>query len=438
MNHMKENSLFSNYQFGFIGGRSTILQLLNVLEKWTNILDQGGIIDTIYLDFMKAFDKVPHKRLIEKIFAYGINRKICNWIEDFLSNRKQRVCVNGEYSDWAPVTSGIPQGSVLGPLLFVIYINDLPENILSDIYLFADDTKIFTEVTDPTKSEQLQHDLNRLQDWSDTWLLKFHPDKCKVLDLCIRDRQQNDYYLENTKLEHSECEKDLGVHIDNKLKFVNHIGEKVNRANNVLGAIRRSFSYMDNTMFLQLYTSLVRPHLEYGNAVWNPRYKKDVTMIENVQKRATKLIPQLRDLPYKERLKQLKLPTLVYRRLRGDMIEVYKLTHSKYDPAVSDILHKHDKQDRTRGHSEKLYKKKFRTEVRRHTFTQRVVDPWNSLPEKVISAPSVYSFERRLDKFWNEQEIKYDFKKCLKITHSNNTPYDDDEDDDDDDEEVDE
>ena len=137
-----------------------MLQLLTVLDRWTEILDQGGIIDVIYLDFMKAFDKVPHKRLIEKIKSYGIGQHITNWIQDFLQGRKHRVCVNGKFSEWAPVTSGIPQGSVLGPLLFVLYINDLPENIISDIYLFADDTKIFTQVNNIEDATKLQDEQN--------------------------------------------------------------------------------------------------------------------------------------------------------------------------------------------------------------------------------------------------------------------------------------
>ena len=127
------------------------------------------------------------------------------------------------------------------------------------------------------------------------------------MDISIRDKAQYTYFLENTELEHSEVEKDLGVYIDNRLKFDSHISTKINKANNILGAIRRSFSYIDSTIMLRLYTSLIRPHLEYANPVWSPRYKKDISNIENVQKRATKLIPTLRELPYKERLKALKL-----------------------------------------------------------------------------------------------------------------------------------
>ncbi|MEW8545715.1 MAG: reverse transcriptase family protein, partial [Candidatus Thiodiazotropha sp.] len=179
--HMNRNNLFSNKQFGFIGGRSTSLQLLTVLDKWTEILDSGGTIHAIYMDFMKAFDKVPHKRLIKKLQAYGISQKMCRWVENFLYNRKQRVQVNGQFSNWAEVTSGIPQGSVLGPILFVIYINDLPDRIDSDIIMYADDTKMSKEIQVKEDSEVVQADIFRLQDWSDKWLLLFHPDKCKVL-----------------------------------------------------------------------------------------------------------------------------------------------------------------------------------------------------------------------------------------------------------------
>ena len=134
--HIKRNKLFSKKQFGFISGRSTTLQLLTVLEDWTKILDTDGTINNIYMDFMKAFDKVPHQRLLHKVNKYGISGKILNWIKSFLTGRKQRVTIEGEFSGWADVDSGIPQGSVLGPLLFVIYINDLPEEV-------SEGTKIF-------------------------------------------------------------------------------------------------------------------------------------------------------------------------------------------------------------------------------------------------------------------------------------------------------
>jgi retron-type reverse transcriptase len=153
------------------------------MDEWTKILEKGGKIDSVYMDFMNAFDKVPHRRLLHKMHRYKISEKVIKWVERFLSNRIQKVIVNGTESKCHHVTSGIPQGSVLGPMLFVIYINDMPEMVESSTYLFADDTKIFREIREENDEKMLQADLNSLQSWSDTWLLKFHPNKCKVMSV---------------------------------------------------------------------------------------------------------------------------------------------------------------------------------------------------------------------------------------------------------------
>ena len=154
---MNSNNLFSNKQFGFIGGRST-LQLLTMLDKWTKILDNGATIHAVYMDLMKAFDKVPHRRFIVKLRAYGISDRMCNWVESFLHDRKQHVQVNGKFSKWSDVTSGIPQGSVLDPVLSVTYVNDLPYSVFSDIILYADDTKMSKEIQSDTDTIVIQDD----------------------------------------------------------------------------------------------------------------------------------------------------------------------------------------------------------------------------------------------------------------------------------------
>ncbi len=177
MDHMENNNLLSAKQYGFIPGRSTTLQLLKVTEEWTKKLDEGETTDVIFMDFKKAFDSVPHRRLLEKVRSYGITGETWNWISAFLTNRRQRVTVMGEMSPWHPVRSGVPQGSVLGPVLFAIYINDLPEQVTSDLFLFADDTKMHKTVRSELEAEDLQRNLDSLQTWSDRWLLSFHPDK---------------------------------------------------------------------------------------------------------------------------------------------------------------------------------------------------------------------------------------------------------------------
>jgi hypothetical protein len=183
---MDKFNLFSDKQFGFMGTRSTSLQLLKVLNKWTSVLDEGGVLNAVYMDCIKAFDKVPHTRLLVKMKAYGLSDKMCIWVQDFLSDRKQCVQVNGMKSQWHKVTSGIPQGSVLGPVLFVIYINDLPECVKSDVFLFADDMTIFREIKDDSDASIIKSDLIELFKWSETWLLKFHPDKCKVCQCSVK------------------------------------------------------------------------------------------------------------------------------------------------------------------------------------------------------------------------------------------------------------
>jgi len=196
MGYLLENDLISNKQYGFVKGRSTMLQLLHMMDKWTDYLENGGQIDTIYTDFEKAFDKVPHRRLIYKQRAYDISDSLFNWIQDFLTARQQRVRVNLSISAWGAVTSGIPQGSVLGPLLFLIYINDLIESCEtnSEIYLFADDAKLFRHILDVSNNKFLQGELHNLKDWTDKWLLRLNVKKCKVVS--FGRMVDNSYWLD--------------------------------------------------------------------------------------------------------------------------------------------------------------------------------------------------------------------------------------------------
>lgn len=426
--HMEKNKLFSKKQFGFLKGRSTTLQLLKVLDEWTEILDNGGTIDVVYMDFMKAFDKVPHRRLINKLKSYGISNQLINWIANFLNERNQTVKVNGSQSSTRPVTSGIPQGSVLGPILFVIYINDMPECVTSSAYLFADDTKVSRQISNDADVDELQKDLDSLHGWSNKWLLKFHPNKCKIVTISNRRQAQSErqYHLYNDKgeemiLERSEGEKDIGVLVDKNLTFTRHMQQQVNKANSIMGLIRRTYTYLDEISFKYLFQALVRPHLEYAEAVWNPYLKKYIQIIENVQKRATKQVHTLSKMNYSERLKKLKLPTLKYRRLRGDMIETYKIISGIYDTEVTNGMLEQIESTRTRGHSYKLKKNQCRLNVRKYNYTNRIVDVWNSLPEKVVTAKTVKQFEIRLDRVWEDQEMKYVYTEPYETGSGNPT-----------------
>ena len=320
--------------------------------------------------------------------------------------------------------SGIPQGSVLGPLLFVIYINDLPSVVTnSDPYLFADDTKLFKGIFNASDCAHLQQDLDRMCEWTNTSMLKFHPDKCKQMRIGNRDKPDKQYTLgdTHTPLARSDQEKDIGVIIDSHLSFEHHIAAKINKANATLGIINNTFEFKDEKTMTTLYKVLVRPHLEYANQIWTPHLIKNITAVENVQRRATKMIPGLRDLEYEQRLFKLRLPTLAYRRLRGDMIETYKILSGKYDTDVTEGLFNLRQDSDTRGHSLKIFKERPRLECRKYSFTFRVADPWNSLKEEIILAPSIASFERRLDKHWKNHPLLYNYRASPILKHAHET-----------------
>ena len=333
------------------------------------------------------------------------------WIDGFLSGRSQIVKVNGVESTSAPVLSGIPQGSVLGPLLFVIYINDLPDTLSSNTLLFADDTKVFRRITSKEDALALQADLAALQRWSEKWLLRFHPDKCHVLTLGKLEDIKHTfrYNISQQELEHVFEEKDLGILIDSNLRFEEHISSKVNKANAIMGLIRRTFTFLDCKLFKKLYTTFVRPHLEYGQVVWSPFLRKQINIIENVQIRATKLVDGLQNMDYTERLKILNLPTLVYRRARGDMIEVFKHIHSYDAPTITPKFRLNTRP--SRQHKYQLILTEPNDGERgpqKNSFYYRIIKKWNTLPKIVVEAGNIDTFKNQLDSAWKNTPWRFD------------------------------
>ena len=413
--HLMTNKLLSTKQYGFISGRSTTTQLLYYLDECIKNIVDGGVIDVIYLDFSKAFDTVPHRRLLGKLESYGIGGNILNWIQGFLHERTQEVIVNGVKSAPATVISGIPQGTVLGPVLFVIYINDLLDNITSSGLMFADDTKLFRHITSHEDALHLQTDIRKLEDWSNTWKLYFNPDKCHVLTLGKFEniRYAHRYMISNNEIEHVFNENDLGITIDSELKFDEHISRKVRVANAIVGQIRRSFSFLDCDTFRRIYTAFVRPHLEYGQVVWSPHLVKNIIMLENVQVRATKLIDGFANLEYTDRLKKLNLPTLVFRRKRGDMIEIYKHFHTYDKSTISPTFHPRNRT--SRQHNYQLHTpmpKDGKRGLQSNSFYNRTASTWNNLPREVVETKHVNGFKNALDRYWLDDPMKFEHR-CM-------------------------
>ena len=284
---LEKNNIIRDSQHGFRNRRSCLTNLLDLLHNIYEMYEEGRAVDIIYLDFQKAFDKVPHRKLLNKVESHGISGHIHRWISDWLSDRKQRVVLNGKFSDWRNVSSGVPQGSVLGPILFLIYINDLDEDVKCKISKFADDTKIANRVISLSQQQELQNDLNTLGEWAVDSEMFFNVDKCKVLHIGNRNVQAS-YTMNGKQLAKVEQEKDLGVVISSDLKPSKQCSEVVKTANKLIG---RSFEFRTEEIILNLYNAIVRPHLEYCVQCWSPYYKKDIEKLEGVQRRMTKLIP---------------------------------------------------------------------------------------------------------------------------------------------------
>ena len=413
MEYLDERDKLSNDQHGFRSGRSCVTQLLEIVEVCSSMLDEGAGIDVVYLDFQKAFDSVPHQRLLKKAYAYGIQGNLLKWIESFLTGRKQRVIINGGSSPWTDAVSGIPKDSVLGPILFLIFIDDLPDSVAGLVKIFADDTKLFSAIKSKEDCKKLQADLESLSQWSDRWLSQFNVSKCGVMHYGQQKEEQFTYTMHEEGIERElgvlQEEKDLGVMFDPTLRFSKHVSMVANKANRILGVMKRTFSFMDNKMLTTLYKTLVRPHVEYANCVWHPFLQNDIRTIEKVQRRATKLTSDVKDLEYPDRLRKLKLPTLAYRRLRGDMIQVYKIVHELIGIKKEILFTMTNVETGTRGNIFKLQKARFTIKIRENAFSNRVVNTWNKLPDEVVNAKSVNKFKSGVDSALSKYIDKYTY-----------------------------
>ena len=284
MKHANDHNILYGLQHGFREGRSCETQLVEFINDLANNMQNGGQTDVAIMDFSKAFDKVGHQRLLLKLHHYGVRGKTNRWIQAFLTNRTQRVALNGEHSCNAHVKSGVPQGSVLGPCLFLLYINDLPESLGSTVRLFADDSLLYMTIRSQADTEILQNDLKKLENWEEKWLMEFNTDKCHVLRVT---RKQNpiihEYTLHDKVLETVNSAKYLGVTLTSDLRWNRHVENIAYKANQSLGFLRRNLRINSPNLKSLAYNTLVRPLLEYSSASWDPYTKENVKKLEMVQ-----------------------------------------------------------------------------------------------------------------------------------------------------------
>ena len=397
--YLERKEILTNGQFGFRKGKSCATNLLCYYSRVIDVVqEREGWVDGIYLDLKKAFDKVPHKRLLWKLKEHGgLRGKLLQWISDFLTGREMRTVIRGKKSAWREVTSGVPQGSVLAPLLFAVYINDMMKGVSSYMSLFADDAKLMRKITKREDCEALQRDLDKIWEWSREWQMEFNIKKCGVMNFGKSSmRPVYKYRMGDEKVETKTEERDLGITVTERLLPEAHIKRISGETYNLVRNIRTAFCYLDEEMVKKLIVTMIRPRLEYAALIWSPNMMKDKRKLERVQRAATKLPQTLMNLSYDQRLEKLSLPTLEKRRERGDLIAMYRIL-SGIEKLDRDDIVVRDRRS-VRKHGKKVKMSVCNKDIKKYSFPQRIVGTWNGLEKEIVEAKTIHCFKEKLDK----------------------------------------
>ena len=398
MNHLNLLDILSNAQHGFCSKRSCETQLLLTVHDFASGLNDGKQTDAIILDFTKAFDKVSHKHLCTKLHYYGIRGPILDWIKDFISNRSQQVILDGCSSESLPVTSGVPQGTVLGPLLFLCFVNDIPDCVSSNIHLYADDILLYRTINVMDDCVKLQDDLNVLQQWEKRWQMHFNPSKCCYIRLSNKQHLLDyNYNIHNTVLQETNAIKYLGVHIDDKLTWKSHVDTIVTKPNSVKGFLSRNFKHCPPSVKSKCYQTLIRPVLEYASIVWSPYLVTLIDKIEAVQCRSVRFIlnDYSRTSSVTSMMESLNLPLLESRRTCNRAIMMFKILNSIVDISTDPTVLVPNTLP-TRGHNQRFRQLPVRTNSFGKSFFPDSIKIWNQLPTPIVNCNDLETFKLQL------------------------------------------
>ena len=402
MNHLNLNNILIDNQHGFRANHSCTTQLIAFIEDVSHALDHQKQVDIILLDFSKAFDTVPHQRLLSKLKHYGITNEIYNWIKTWLTQRIQRVVLDGEVSDQASVLSGVPQGTVLGPLMFLLYINDISKHINSPLRLFADDCLLYRVISCKDDASLLQEDLDRLYEWTKIWQLSFNIKKC-VLLRCTRSLSpyQCNYTLNKDTLATTDQHRYLGVLLDKRLSWSPHISSIASKASQTLNFLKRNLSKCSTAIKASAYLTMIRPIMEYASAVWDPFYVKDIQQLEKVQRRAACWV--LNDYRHTSSvtlmLKQLSWPTLTLCRRISRLSILYKAIQQQLSLTIPSYYLPPMIQSTRQYHPSHFVLPCSSTTSYQHSYFTRTIKDWNSLPTAIIETNSYNQFLSKLQTY---------------------------------------
>lgn len=399
-NYIFEHSLLCSHQSGFLRGHSTVFQLLEMYHQICKNLDDRCPTILIFCDISKAFDRVWHAGLVSKLRSYGVSGDLLSWVIDYISNRKQYVFINSECSERKLIKAGVPQGSVLGPLLFLLYINDITDNLDSLARLFADDTSLaYSGPNYDTMEIEINSDLRRLKEWSDNWLVNFNPQKTKALVISNTEIPDLDITFDNESVEIVNNHKHLGLTLSSDGTWTSHIDIICKSAYKQINVLRKLKFTLSKKALSNIYLTFIRPVLEYACEVWDGCFQRDSDKLENIQLEAARIVTGLTKFSSKDSLYfETGWESLADRRKKQKLTVFYKMHNKLCPPYLYNCLPPltSDVNQYNLRNRENYVVPRFRLRTMERSFLPSSVSLWNNLDPSIRNSPTIASFKRQI------------------------------------------
>ncbi|MEW8247643.1 MAG: reverse transcriptase family protein, partial [Candidatus Thiodiazotropha endolucinida] len=423
-NFLNANNLISSLQSGFVPGDSTVNQLVDIYNTFCKALDDGLEVRAVFCDVSKAFDRVWHKGLLLKLRSVGITGKLLDWFSNYLSDRKQRVVLPKDKSEWISISAGVPQGSILGPLLFLVYINDIVLDIDSTIRLFADDTSLYMIVDNPLHTAiTLNQDLAKISTWADKWLVTFNTQKTESLLISrkINKPIHPPIVMNNDHITEVDNHKHLGVVFENTCTWHLHINMIISKAWQRIYTMRKLKFLLDRQSLQAIYISFIRPILEYADVVWTNCTKYEEDELEKIQIEAARIVIGSTKLVSISNLyEETGWETLSARRKQHRLTLFYKMIYNLTPPYLSSFVPPlvGDISRYNLRNSDQFQTLECKSQLYYNSFLPAVVREWNSLNESCRSSPSVDCFKNKLKQSTNVPKYYYSGSRKGQILHT--------------------